>query len=360
MVEKKRPTRSKEKKGLKEKILKTPVQQNPEKPAETSEKEVKEISTAVVEQVSHVYEEVPDFDYKELYSQMVAFIADLKKVLSSEKQEKLEAMDKYLKGVVISIAFETEKLKELNLSLVPEQQASLSQAVALLPEEEVSEAQKFWDIHLKFIVEFLQQYKAEGISMFATIGEEGFHVNTQFVEKAMRFFESTLEIGRKFYSAFKFPKDITDEFRELRTNVRAKIEDLPRFKGINAEDIADSEIDDIYYQRVLEDLEKGETPEKIALDYNFAIKVNFHHLSNSLVSQKMGFYQLFLEDVADGIEKDPGYYDEKNPNHLFLDEAEATALGLSVLDRSLKIIFAEQRLAEIMRTAKKANESQKD
>jgi hypothetical protein len=83
-----------------------------------------------------------------------------------------------------------------------------------------------------------------------------------------------------------------------------------------------------------------------------AIALNFFHLKNSLAAQNGTVISSYISDLEDGI-PEKNIYDKNSPEHTFKSEALAAMHLLTMLSRCLSGVIGSQKIADLIRQAKK-------
>lgn len=291
-------------------------------------------------------EEIPDFDHRELFQTTVRFIAQLKAAVPEERKAQVDAMKNYFKKVVIKIALNAKKMKELDINLSAEQRERSAAVQALMPQELRAAAKKEWDTQMRLITGLLSQFKQEGINTIAEVGENGMRINESGFQKIMDVLNA---MSKEQFEVKGLHEHLTSEEEKLYWKVREEIkETVP--KGRGREDMVDSKVDDKIHQELLGSLKKEppESPETLARKYIMAMTVNFYSLRNSLASQNLSTLGLLQEDIADGMAYERDYYD-KNNSPILDSEAEMVGYILGLFERSIERIIASQKIAQLMK-----------
>lgn len=301
--------------------------------------------------------EIPDFDHRELFQKTVRFIAQLKAAVPEERKAQVDAMEKYFKKVVIKIALDAKKLKELDINLSAEQRERSATVQALIPQELHTAAKKEWDTQMRLITGLLRQFKQEGINMIAEVGENGMRINESGFQKIMDVLTAMNKEKFKVDGLRHLTNEEQKNYEERRDEMKKA---MPEAVSKHREDIVDSKVDEKIHREILDSLEKEppESPKTMARKYIIAMTVNFNRLRKSLAAQSLIGLNILQEDIADGMAYQPDYYDESN-SFIFHSEADLVAYILGVTERSMEGIISSQKIAQLMGEPPTSAEDQK-
>jgi|GEM_PF-2624449 len=303
---------------------------------------------------------VPTFDIQRLQNEMVLFLAKMKRVIPAERIPDLEKANHQIKLLIAEIGLKSNELRNLHVELSPEQRQKLNQVigeVAMIPrlrEDFFEHVEKIWHEILNQLIDLLNEFKTKGVNFIASANENGFHINPKYIKKLLQLFEEFSKTGPKLAQRIMdnvMTREENEERQKLKQELRKKYDAKPIFGGANAEDLTDEEIDQMWFDQIIADIDKNESPEVIARKLMIAITMNFRHMENGIANQKIDFLRYYLEDIDSGVES--RNFDSKVKNAFFNGEINALASFTSMLGRSVSVILASQKLTALVKAAKK-------
>lgn len=300
--------------------------------------------------------EIPNFDFQKMHQDGLVLIKQLKARFSEERQEDMQKYERFLSEIIIDIGLLAEDLKNLKSNFPTPANNLFEEISKILSEDLLIQVYQNWYKQLAMMVEMLQKFEREGIAMICRADQNKFEIKQELVEQILNLFNAMIKTYDDSLGKI-LRNSLTDEQKNDLDKLKAKLYENKNLsvsektnEEVNFEDIIDTEIDEILFGKILEDMKLGKVSAKeMAKQSILAIHAQMHHLRNSLAAQKSASLSIFLEDLQTGLaDEDTDYYSKLSPNQLFSSELLAVVSQLTLLDRALKGIIGSQKLAGLI------------